>query len=387
MSGSIKQKATINCETGLPKSEKVLPGAQKDMRLEIKQIRLSKDKSVVVRANQSELELDINTKAPPSIIRLPYFTELFSGLGEEQINMEIVVVHARSGKELTTLKLLPSSTILDVKIQYEKENPKYYVDRQSYRIDPKAKSLKDSETLASLGFTKKSKLYFKDLGPQVGWTTVFLTEYAGPLVIYLLFYIRPSIIYGAVSAPKADVVKIAAACWTFHYAKRLLETVFVHRFSHATMPILNIFKNSGYYWGFTAFVAYYINHPLYTPPAFGDIQLYGGLAMFLFSELGNLSIHVALRNLRPPGSKERRIPYPGGNPFTWLFGAVSCPNYSYEVMAWVGFTIMTQCLPAGLFTSAGFFQMTIWALGKHKNYRHEFKDYPRGRKSIIPFII
>lgn len=38
-----------------------------------------------------------------------------------------------------------------------------------------AKSLKDSETLASLGFTKKSKLYFKDLGPQVGWTTVSYT--------------------------------------------------------------------------------------------------------------------------------------------------------------------------------------------------------------------
>ena len=27
-----------------------------------------------------------------------------------------------------------------------------------------------------------------------------------------------------------------------HYAKRLLETVFVHRFSNATMPIMNLFK-------------------------------------------------------------------------------------------------------------------------------------------------
>ena len=29
---------------------------------------------------------------------------------------------------------------------------------------------------------------------------VFLTEYAGPLVIYLLFYVRPSIIYGSKAA-------------------------------------------------------------------------------------------------------------------------------------------------------------------------------------------
>lgn len=37
---------------------------------------------------------------------------------------------------------------------------------------------------------------------------------------------------------------IAAACWVFHYGKRLLETIFVHRFSHATMPLGNLFKVS-----------------------------------------------------------------------------------------------------------------------------------------------
>ena len=39
---------------------------------------------------------------------------------------------------------------------------------------------------------------------------------------------------------------IAAACWILHYAKRLLETLFVHRFSHATMPLRNLFKVN---WG------------------------------------------------------------------------------------------------------------------------------------------
>ena len=38
------------------------------------------------------------------------------------------------------------------------------------------------------------------------------------------------------------------------------------RFSHGTMPIMNLYKNCGYYWGFAALVAYYVNHPLYTPP-------------------------------------------------------------------------------------------------------------------------
>lgn len=48
-----------------------------------------------------------------------------------------------------------------------------------------------------LGLKNGSKLYIKDLGPQIGWSTVFMAEYAGPLFVYLLFYARPSFIYGA----------------------------------------------------------------------------------------------------------------------------------------------------------------------------------------------
>ncbi|XP_071800066.1 probable very-long-chain enoyl-CoA reductase art-1 [Asterias amurensis] len=304
--------------------------------------------------------------------------------------MDIKILDARSSKELLTLTGLgKATTIADVKTQFHLKKRNLYPDRQSYRTASKGKSLKDESTLESLELGNNGKLYFKDLGPQVGWSTVFLTEYAGPLFIYLLFYMRPAIIYGAenIDKPRSMVVQIAAACWSLHYAKRLLETVFVHRFSHATMPILNIFKNSIYYWGFAAFVAYFVNHPLYTPPAGGDIQVYGGLASFLLCEYGNLCIHVAFRNMRPAGTKERRIPQPTGNPMTMLFSVVSCPNYTYEAGAWISFSIMTQCLPALLFTIAGFYQMSVWALGKHRNYKKEFASYPRGRKSIVPFLL
>lgn len=304
--------------------------------------------------------------------------------------MEIEIVHSKSNKTLTKLSgLTEKSSIKNVKEKFHVTKPSLYPDRQSYKTDPKGKTLKDSETLGSLSIKNGGKLYFRDLGPQVGWTTVFLTEYAGPLVIYLLFYTKPACIYGdvALNAKTAPVVKIACACWTFHYAKRLLETLFIHRFSHATMPIMNIFKNSAYYWGFAAFVSYFVNHPLYTPPMLGDVQVYGGLAFFALCELGNFSVHVALRNLRPPGTKERRIPYPTSNPLTSLFWFVSCPNYTYEVGAWAAFTFMTQCLPAGLFTLAGFYQMAVWALGKHRNYKKEFEKYPKNRKAILPFIL
>lgn len=136
---------------------------------------------------------------------------------------------------------------------------------------------------------------------------------------------------------------MAALCWTIHYAKRLLETLFVHRFSHATMPLRNLFKNCSYYWLFAMYVAYPVNHPLYTAPS--QLQFLSGLITFALCELGNLSIHIALRNLRPAGSTVRKIPVSTGNPFTVLFNLVSCPNYTYEIGSWIGFTIMTSCLP------------------------------------------
>lgn len=304
--------------------------------------------------------------------------------------MKVEVHKAGNKQHMLSLENLESnSSINDVKQGIFQAISKLYVDRQCIKLEPRGRTLGDEETLGSLGLDDQNfKLYFKDLGPQVGWKTVFLTEYAGPLVIYLMFYARPSFIYGsgASSLKMAPVVHLACACWSLHYAKRLLETIFIHRFSHSTMPIRNIFKNSSYYWGFTCFIAYFVNHPLYTAPSVGSVQIYGALIGFLLCEYGNFVIHCAFRDLRPPGSKERRIPYAGSNPFSWLFGLVSCPNYTYEVGAWLCFSIMTQTLTAGLFTVAGLAQMSIWAKDKHRKYKKEFKNYPN-RKAIIPLFL
>ncbi|KAF7287766.1 hypothetical protein GWI33_003400 [Rhynchophorus ferrugineus] len=236
-------------------------------------------------------------------------------------------------------------------------------NKQSIRSELKGKDIKDESTIPSLN------------------------KYTGPLVVYVLVALRPWILYGnkADGTTLSTTATIALACWSVHYLKRVLETIFVHRFSHGTMPIRNLFKNCGYYWGFTLYVAYHVNHPLFTPPPLYMQAL--GLILFVISELGNFSIHILLRNLRPKGTKVRKIPQPDSNPLTKLFDYVSCPNYTYEFGAWLGFTILTSCIPAGLFALAGFYQMAVWALGKHKNYKKEFSNYPKNRKAILPFIL
>ena len=42
------------------------------------------------------------------------------------------------------------------------------------------------------------------------------------------------------------------------------------------MPLFNLFKNCSYYWGFAAFVSYFVNHPLYTPPPQQQASVRGG---------------------------------------------------------------------------------------------------------------
>lgn len=301
--------------------------------------------------------------------------------------MEVTIVSSSDGKPIATLTVDPSSKVQDLKNQIQRLKPWMYPERQEFRHEPRGKGLDANKTIQESELKDQSKLYLKDLGPQVAWKTVFLAEYAGPLFVYAWIYTRPWLFYGdgAASQPMSRVVHIAAVCWITHYAKRLLETLFVHRFSHATMPVKNLFRNCSYYWGFAAYVAYHINHPLYTAPCL--TQTYVALAGWMLCELGNFSIHWLLRNLRPAGSRERKIPLPTMDPLTMLFDRVSCPNYTYEVGVWIAFTFMTQCIPAGLFAFAGFYQMTVWALGKHRAYKKDFKDYPRDRKAIIPFVL
>jgi len=293
-------------------------------------------------------------------------------------------IQNRKGEALANLDLPATATVDDLKRSFAAKHKRYSPDRQSFSFGEGGRSKLGNDkrkTLVECGLKHGDRLVFKDLGYQVGWTTVFLTEYTGPLLLYLVCYLRPVWLYGlSATAPLQLVQHIAFVCWCVHYLKRDLETLFVQRFSNETMPWPNIFKNCTYYWGAAALVGYFVNHPLYTPPA-SPAQLWFGLGLFVLSELCNLVSHIQLRNLRPAGTTDRKIPH------GFLFELVSCPNYFAEVLAWVGFTILSQTFAAALFTLVGFAQMYAWAVKKHLRYKREFDTYPKHRTAMIPFLL
>lgn len=167
-----------------------------------------------------------------------------------------------------------------------------------------------------------------------------------------------------------------------HYLKREYETIFVHRFGNETMPFKRVFINSIHYWGtFGALVGYFFLHPLYTEPNFPLPVKYGLIGAFALFQFLNFKCHTILRDLWKPGTNERGIPK------GWGFGLVSCANYFYETLVWLSFSVFSGTFTSYLFLLFSFYQMTVWALQKHARYRKDFKDYPKNRKAIVPFVI
>jgi len=299
----------------------------------------------------------------------------------------VSVQNQKSGRSYGEYSVTSATTVLNLKQQISRQaKTALGAERQRLylvKADNKPEVLQDDQPLSAYKVSEGSVIYIRDLGPQIGWRTVFIVEYAGPLFLYLFFYIQPWLIYGSVPrssdpATTESVQKIAFYAFTAHFIKRELETLFVHQFSKGTMPLRNIFKNCAYYWSFAALVGYFINRPDFSPPS--SALVYLSLISFILCEIGNLNCHIILKNLRRPGTRERKIPR------GFLFQLVSCPNYTFEIGAWLSFTLMTWSIAPLLFALVGAGQMTVWAMDKHRAYRREFAEYPRGRKIIFPYV-
>ena len=223
-------------------------------------------------------------------------------------------------------------------------------------------------------------------GLQVSWRTVYVVEYIGPIFVHLaIMALRPHIYGKRGNLDLTPTQWLAFAMVAVHFLKREYETLFVHQFSANSMPIFNLFLNSGHYWGLSGLIAAL---DIYAPfsgaartPTPGVLEILG-TAIFVFGEISNLIVHIHLSSLRRPGSTERAVPYGYG------FGIVTCPNYMFEIIAWVGAILATRSWGFAIYLAAGIWYMEAWARGKEAAYRREFPDtYKKKRYGVIPGLM
>lgn len=310
--------------------------------------------------------------------------------------MKVTVV-SRSGREIIKggIELDASATVSDLQRVIHSRIKKLYPARQRLTLPVQPGEHKKPVVLSSAksisdysdGNAKSLTVVFKDLGPQVSYRTLFFCEYLGPLVIYPIFYFFPVYKYFGYEEKRVihPVQTYAMYYWCFHYFKRIMETFFVHRFSHATSPLSNVFRNCAYYWTFGTYIAYYVNHPLYTPVS--ELQWKIGFGFGLLCQASNFYCHIILKNLRSPdGNGGYQIPR------GFLFNIVTCANYTTEIYQWFGFNVATQTVAGYLFLLAAFGIMSNWAIGKHRRLKKLFDGregrpkYPRRWVILPPFF-
>jgi len=180
---------------------------------------------------------------------------------------------------------------------------------------------------------------------------------------------------------KETIFILFLVIWQIHYVQRTFIYPFLMK-SKKQFPFILIFFAlifnimngyiNGYYLFFKA--THYTIYWLYDP------RFIIGLLIFISGLIININSDHILRTLRKPGETGYKIPERG------LFKYVASPNYFGEILEWTGWAILTWSLAGLSFTCFTIANLMPRAYTHLKWYRSEFKDYPKNRKALIPFI-
>lgn len=218
------------------------------------------------------------------------------------------------------------------------------------------------------------------LNPRWGW---FLMELPATLS-FLYFYCQ--------GKNRGELVPlIFLVIWLIHYGNRGFLFPYLIRTAKGAQASFNL---AVVLFGWIATSLHgYLNAAFisdlstqYTREWLTDPRFLLGVAIYYTGFLINVHSDAIVRNLRSKeeiasGAKNYRIPYGG------LFKYVTCPSYLGELIAWTGFAICTWSLGAVFVLAISIANLVPRAFATHRWYHEKFKDYPRERKVLIPFLI
>jgi len=164
-----------------------------------------------------------------------------------------------------------------------------------------------------------------------------------------------------------------------HYAKRVLEVLFLHVYSGSVELVLSLVI--GIFYALTSYLICYVSSTSADPSS--PLLSICGYSFFVIGLLGNLYHHYLLRNLRSL-SKMMKTKYVA--PRGGLFEYVATPHYLFELIGWLGIAIIAQHINAYLV----FFSMSSYLSGrsvlqnKWNSKRFSEEEWPSSRRNLIP---
>lgn len=202
------------------------------------------------------------------------------------------------------------------------------------------------------------------ISTRVGMVILYATPLVALVISALPYLSNPTFI---------QVIVFASVF--IHFAKRVLESLFLHKYS-GPIGFLTTLMIAGFY-SMAAFIIGYLNR---TPLQTMDSWFYLGILLFIVGIVGNFNQHKRLADLRKD-SMEYKIPSGG------LFNYVVCPHYLFEIITWLGIFLLSRHLGALLVLAFIIAYLSARSIRTLAWYREKFKDFPTGRKGIFPFIL
>jgi 3-oxo-5-alpha-steroid 4-dehydrogenase 1 len=179
------------------------------------------------------------------------------------------------------------------------------------------------------------------------------------------------------------LILLLLGLWEVHYLYRTcLFPVLMRGGASKRFPLLLV----GFAFIFNSLNGYANGTFLATTAALTDgaflsgIRVCAGVALFAAGFLTHVWADRDLRRLRKPGEIGYRVPRGG------LWEYVSNPNYFGEITEWCGWALATWSLPGLAFALFTIANLVPRAWANRRWYIDTFADYPRQRKSVIPFV-
>ncbi|MDB4050859.1 DUF1295 domain-containing protein [Flavobacteriaceae bacterium] len=211
-----------------------------------------------------------------------------------------------------------------------------------------------------------TKKWGKSIDNKTGW---ILMEFPALITCPLVY---------SVMIEEINLSGVFIVLWIIHYFNRTIIYPLRIKTKGKKIPIAIV--SSAFFFNLVNGVlnGYFITLIRFESISF--IYLISGLFVFIIGFYINISSDNTLIKLR---TNQKGYVIPNGG----LFNYVSCPNFFGEIIEWLGFAIMTL--------NPGSISFLIWTIcnliprskAHHKWYQENFKNYPKKRKAVIPYLL